>query len=398
MGYCDDLLTTLEALLAATTALQCCGDQDITDGKQYTDEIVDGVGDVPQNIIDAGYATDAADWSGFDDYKCMISHLAVEHVETFFREISPFINDTKIVVGGIGVVGALLGGILVVVGLPISAGILVALGAAAGIWTWISAYGRSAVDDLADEIATNHDALACAIYQSDGVSAAIDAFNTEVDSLFSTIDAIAIKAIGFEPQLRAMYAGRYDQEDIAAKLEDLGYSVGGYTCSCVVTYDVDMEYDFADGIQGWQINGRCYFPGGGAHCNSEQDGIGFNAGSGNAAWGQERVDQMLAFHSYPALTGGEKFFVQHMKFYWRPCPEVVQDPDFHLEGVRYHPQGFDYEVAGYYEKNFTSGNEPEMVANDEIGIWSPTQGGETEFINMGWMYYFRVAGFVAEGS
>jgi hypothetical protein len=231
MGYCDDLLTTLEALLAATTALECCGDQDITDGKQYTDEIVDGVGDVPQNIIDAGYATDASDWTGFDSYKCMISHLAVDHVESFFRQIAPHISDTGIVIGGIGVVGALVGAILTVVGLPISAGIIIALGAAAAIWTWITSEGRDAVEDLADEIATNHDALACAIYQGDGVSDSVSDFNDEVDSLFTALNAIAIKAINLEPQLRAMYSGRYDQEDIAAKLEELDYQVSSYDCS-----------------------------------------------------------------------------------------------------------------------------------------------------------------------
>lgn len=232
MGYCEDLLTTLESLLAATQALECCGEQDITDGEQFTDDVVDGVGDVPQNIIDAGYAEDAEDWTGFASYKCMISHLAVDHIETFFREISPYIGDTGIVIGGIGVVGALLGAILVVVGLPISAGIIVALGASAGIWTWILTYGKDAVSDLADEIAIHHDALACAIYEGDGVSDAIDDFNDEVDSLFGAIDAAAIKTVGFEPQLRAMYSGRYKQEDIAQKMDDLGYETVNYICDC----------------------------------------------------------------------------------------------------------------------------------------------------------------------
>ncbi len=233
MGYCDDLATTLQALLAATQALECCGEQDITDGLQYTDDIVDGVGDVPQNIIDAGYASGTSDWAGFDDYKCMISHLAVDHIETFFREISPYVSDTGIVIGGVGVVGALLGAILVVVGLPIAAGIIFALGAAAGIWTWIATYGRDAVDDLADDIATHHDALACAIYEGDGVTDAIADFEVVVDALFSTIDAIAIKAVGFEPQLRAMYAGRYDQQDIADNLDTLGYETVFFVCDCV---------------------------------------------------------------------------------------------------------------------------------------------------------------------
>jgi hypothetical protein len=163
----------------------------------------------------------------------MISHLAVDHVESFFREIAPHISDTGIVIGGIGVVGALIGGILTLVGLPISAGIIIALGAAAAIWSWITSEGRDAVEDLADDIATNHLALACAIYQGDGVSDSVADFNDEVDALFTPLNAIAIKAINIEPQLRAMYAGRYDQEDIAAKLEELEYDVSSYECSCI---------------------------------------------------------------------------------------------------------------------------------------------------------------------
>jgi hypothetical protein len=233
MGYCDDLLTTLQELLDAVKSQPvCCGDQDITDGRQYTDEIVDGVGDVPQNIIDAGYADDASDWDGFADYKCMISHLAVDHVESFFRKIAPYISDTGIVIGGVGVVGALIGGILTVAGLPISAGIIIALGAAAAIWSWITSEGRDAVQDLADEIATNHIALACAIYEGDGVTESVDDFNDKVGELFTPLNALAIKAINIEPQIRAMYAGRYDQEDIAQSLADKGYDVLSYLCSC----------------------------------------------------------------------------------------------------------------------------------------------------------------------
>ena len=232
MGFCDDLQTNLADILAAITALECCGEQDITDGEQYTDVVVDGVGDVPQNIIDAGYAEDSEDWDGFDDYKCMISHLAVDHIEKFFTEIAPFINDSGNVIGGVGVVAVLLGGILALIGLPISVSIIAVVGAASGVWYWIATYGKSAVLDIADEIAIYHDDLACAIYEADGVADAISDFNDEVDSLFSVTNAVAIKAVGFEPQLRAMYAGRYKQEDIAEKLSDLGYATIGYVCEC----------------------------------------------------------------------------------------------------------------------------------------------------------------------
>jgi hypothetical protein len=232
MGYCDDLYTTLQALLAATQALECCGEQDITDGERYTDPVVDGEGDVPQNIIDAGYAEDLEDWEGFADYKCMISHLAVDHIEAFFRGMGPVFNDAGIAVGGVGVAFALGGAILALIGLPITFAIIGAVGGASAVWYWIAQYGESAVEDIADEIAIHHDALACAIYNGDGVADAISDFNDEVDSLFGAIDAAGIKAVGFEPQLRAMYSGRYNQQDIAEKLADQGYETSGYVCIC----------------------------------------------------------------------------------------------------------------------------------------------------------------------
>jgi hypothetical protein len=304
MGYCEDLMTTIEALLAATHALECCGDQDITDGLQFTDDIVDGVGDVPQNIIDAGYATGVTDWAGFDDYKCMISHLAVDHIEQFFRQISPYISDTGIVIGGIGVVGALLGAILALIGLPIAFGIIMAVGAAAGIWTWIATYGRDAVDDLADDIATNHDALACAIYDGDGVTDAISDFEAEVDSLFSTIDATAIKAVGFEPQLRAMYAGRYDQQDIAENLADMGYATTGYVCDCagVLAPPSGYHLEYPGSLwqyiwqQGCSNNGSTYVPATGILT------LKFNNGSPSAqtyaSFECADMENHLSYHGY----------------------------------------------------------------------------------------------------
>jgi hypothetical protein len=232
MGFCNDLITNLDDILAAIIALECCGEQDITDGDQYTDPIVDGEGDVPQNIIDAGYAEDAEDWAGFANYKCMISHLAVDHVETFFREIAPHINDAGIVIGGVGVGFALLGAILAVIGFPITMAIIGAVGAASAIYYWIATYGKSAVEDIADEIAIHHDALACAIYAGDGVADSVSDFNDKVDELFSGVDAAGIKAINIAPQLKAMYSGRYDQQDIAEKLAEQGYEVEGYVCIC----------------------------------------------------------------------------------------------------------------------------------------------------------------------
>jgi hypothetical protein len=146
--------------------------------------------------------------------------------------MGPVFNDAGIAVGGVGVAFALLGSILALAGFPITFAIIGAVGAASAVWYWVATYGKDAVDDIADEIAIHHDALACAIYNGDGVSDAISDFNDEVDSLFGAIDAAGIKAVGFEPQLRAMYSGRYDQQDIAEKLADQGYETIGYVCDC----------------------------------------------------------------------------------------------------------------------------------------------------------------------
>ena len=90
---------------------QCCDGQDITDGDRYTDRVTDGEGDVPQNVIDAGYADDSADWDGFDDYKCMIVHVTVNQMEARLREIADVVDRA----GPYLVVAAALAAIIVVV-------------------------------------------------------------------------------------------------------------------------------------------------------------------------------------------------------------------------------------------------------------------------------------------
>ncbi|GAH45439.1 unnamed protein product, partial [marine sediment metagenome] len=72
MNSCE-LMLDLLTQIRDNTGIYCCGVVDITDGDEFTDVVEDGEGEVPQNIIDAGYAEDVDDWAGFYDYKCMIS-------------------------------------------------------------------------------------------------------------------------------------------------------------------------------------------------------------------------------------------------------------------------------------------------------------------------------------
>jgi hypothetical protein len=321
MGFCNDLLTGLDEILAAIIALECCADQDITDGDQYTDPIVDGEGDVPQNIIDAGYAEDAEDWAGFDSYKCMISHLAVDHVESFFREIAPHLSETGTIFGGMGVLGTLMGGILILLGLPLAGGLVIALGAAAAIWNWITKYGKGAVEDIADEIATHHDALACAIYEGDGVADSVSDFNDKVDELFSSIDAAGIKAINIAPQLKAMYSGRYDQQDIAQKLADQGYETVGYVCDCEEQEPPPSGYHLVNaGQMEWLDNYGCNDTGSFLNPDTGIVTLDFNVVSESNWWNKNKITTaipesdgwlrhgwVLDLISYSGPTVGPKF-------------------------------------------------------------------------------------------
>lgn len=397
MGYCDDLLTTLQELLAATKALECCGEQDITDGEQFTDLVVDGEGDVPQNIIDAGYATDSEDWEGFDDYKCMISHLAVDHVESFFREIEPYISDASLVIGGSSVIGALLGAILVVVGLPISAGIIVALGAAAAVWIWIANVGKEAVGDLADEIAANHDALACAIYEGDGVADSISDFNDEVDSLFNAVEAVGIKAINFEPQLRAMYAGRYDQQDIAENLANLGYQTTSYDCTCETVYDIDITLNFndEDPLVPFDENRADWYDDG-ANWNVEGM-VQFWANATFAAWRYWQVNALLTHAGEDTITGSQRLYIQYMEADWEPGPTCkVHGRFFALSGVT-PDEGFMFN-EGTYTKEWAEGTEPQLASDQNAGAVCPFWQAVSTFNDRGGIHRLRIAGYIAESS
>ena len=105
------------------------------------------------------------------------------------------------------------------------------------------------VDDLADEVATNHDELACAMYQADGDVGALVALNDKIDELFSVAEALILKNLNNGPTLKALYAGRDDQTDIAAELEAAGYELGDFDCGdCDMIGEYRLYDNFDDGI------------------------------------------------------------------------------------------------------------------------------------------------------
>jgi hypothetical protein len=224
----DDVAEILEIMRLGQS---CCDEQDITDGDQYTDRIEDGVGDVPQNVIDAGYAEDAADWDGFDDYKCMICHVTVDQLDAKLLEFAPIVNSYGAAAGGLAAVAAILAVILGTGGLAIVFGMVAGVGAVSLLYE--SLMEGDLLEILAAKVVTNHDELACAMYDSDGDVGALVALNDKIDELFTVPEALILKNLNLGPTIKALYSGRYDQQDIADILLDAGYELGDFDCSCV---------------------------------------------------------------------------------------------------------------------------------------------------------------------
>lgn len=233
MAACDTIVALLQQI-RDNTGVYCCDVLDITDGDQYTDEVEDGVGDVPQNIVDAGYADDAADWDGFDDYKCMISHVMIDNMAAQVGKIMTIIDESGAALVTVAVLAAIAAAVLTAGGSLLFAGVLLGVASAAGLYAAFTEVGEVGLPDLIDAVDEHHDALACAIYQADGSAAAVVALKDKIDELFNVAQAVFLKSLNIPSQLKALYGGRYDQQDIAQAMVDNGYDPDDYDCSCVV--------------------------------------------------------------------------------------------------------------------------------------------------------------------
>ena len=228
----------------------CCDGDDITGGDQYTDPVVDGVGDVPQNIIDAGYATDAADWTGFADYKCMIAHVMVDQMELRLRKLHTLVDDTGDILGGVAVAVTIITTVFTTIltgGISVMAlGIIASTGVGAVLWKAIT--DATDLNLLADAVATNHEELVCSIKWGDGSADSVENLKLKIDDLFTGSSAIILKNLNLEPTLKALYSGGYDQQDIAQILVDAGYDTADFDCACMGQIGEYLHLsDFEDG-------------------------------------------------------------------------------------------------------------------------------------------------------
>lgn len=256
-GMLDELLQAVDEVEPLLRALQdiaqpCC-DSDESDGALFTDDVEDGAGDVPQNIIDAGYATDSTDWAGFDEYKCMIAHVAVDDMEGKLRKFAPYVDAAGTVAGGVAAIIGIITTIFTAGASALVGGILASTAAAATLYK--NATDGVFLTSLADKVAANHDALACAIYVgTDGPTAACNALNDEIDALFTATEALILKNLNTCAGIRAFYGGRHDLQNVAQVLADNGYVVGDFDCSCA--FDVDVTFTFDTDEENWSLGNR----------------------------------------------------------------------------------------------------------------------------------------------
>lgn len=315
MTCLQDLQDNVAEILAIMQQGQsCCDEQDVTYGDQYTDRVEDGVGDVPQNIIDAGYATDAADWAGFDDYKCMISHVLVNQLDARLLEIAPIINSYGAVFGGVAALTAILAVVFSTAGLAIVFGIVAGVGAVSLLYE--SLVEGDLLVTLAAKVVTNHEELACAVYFSDGDDNALLSLNDKIDELFTVVEAVILKNLNLGPTLKALYAGRYDQQDIADILLDAGYELDDFDCACDVQLgEFSYTFDFLADDQDWlggpvwiasgdPAGGSVYFAAGSSYMECSMQLLRNKSAAPNDST-QITINRVIFHHSRTNSTAGD---------------------------------------------------------------------------------------------
>ena len=241
MGKLDDIIDLLEAMTLLIDEIEpllrnaqpCCPDG----GGQYgdlPDYDLSGTGDVPQAIIDAGYATDAADWDGYADYKCMAAHILVDNLEATLQAWAGILDGPGKAFISFATVAATLwvtaltggGAIVILGGLAFDALSLWKILEAIDDWT--AAGLTSAVDDVEDA----RDSIVCAAVNADGLAAIKTAVDAALDSELSALLATILKLANTNQKITYYFAGYYNGQDAAQALADYGADPADYDCNC----------------------------------------------------------------------------------------------------------------------------------------------------------------------
>lgn len=233
LGKLDDILTALDYIAELVDEVEpllrqqqpCC---DLPPGSYYDPGDLDlsGSGDVPQPVIDSGYADDAADWEGYNAYKCMAAHVFLDGYKAMLLALEPFWTAGTLLLGTLIAIASILAPLpaIKIVGVTVGISeILAALG-------FIKELGPIALEDVVDTIEENRDDIVCAMVQADGVDAVVQAFRDKMDELFSDAIALVLKNLNVKSIIYTYMAGAYGDADAAQALADAGYDPGDYEC------------------------------------------------------------------------------------------------------------------------------------------------------------------------
>lgn len=245
--YLTDLIASLAAIRQAVESIQtltdpCCTDFDPTGGAQYIEPFTeDQAGDVPQNLVDAGLATDTSDWDGFYAYLCAIAHVYVDDYKRMVDEFADHFDEAQNVIIGVGalaslaaaVIGVLTGGAaLVVLGIAGK----VALGA--GIFAALTEIGQDGLPTAASVEAARKD-LVCAFIDGalDGFDQRLAAFKSEANTKWPL--AIPLNEILIDDwRWRPLYQASYADRNIAQEMVSQGFDPANYSCAtCDESFD-----------------------------------------------------------------------------------------------------------------------------------------------------------------
>jgi hypothetical protein len=246
LGYIDGV----ESLLAEirdkeTYALTCCNDN-------YTFAPIPGggesTGDVPQPIIDAGYATGVSDHEGYNGYRCMAAHLFLDVIASNLQDLAPIVQGASF---GLSLFLLFFGSVIHVPAVSI-AGLLVGIPEILAFIDALKDLGSVTLNELADDLIANHEEIVCAIVQGDGIDDMIDQFDAAINDAFSFPGNVLIRSMNIRHMMQLFMYGEHGENNLADQLAAAGYDTDDYSCCDwdLLTY----EEDFAANGGGWGSN------------------------------------------------------------------------------------------------------------------------------------------------
>lgn len=245
----------LTAILNAMQSNACCIEYDVTEGTAHTDAVEVGIGDVPQNVIDAGYATGVTDWAGYRDYLCDGAHALIQDSR---YQIDALNDQYQLGIGAIGGVVGIVGileAIFYAAGFAFASGLLASVAIAYAVFSAMTEIADEVVfDDLLLDIESFYAELVCAITTSSSADQAKIAIDAVVDSSFTAESPgkELYKSLNWLPKLNAIYSARYDEQDLADAVKT---HYLGQTCVCnPVLYSHLYDFENAAEDADWTLD------------------------------------------------------------------------------------------------------------------------------------------------